>query len=91
MLTHDQYKLYKLIWDRFMASQMASAELDTVIADIECGRIYLPFQRLYRSSFQRLSWRSTRSRRNTIAPNVADTDTPEKSLKHPEDASRATC
>lgn len=29
-LTSDQYKLYKLIWNRFIASQMASAELDTV-------------------------------------------------------------
>ena len=36
-LTQDQYRLYKLIWDRFMASQMASAELDTVTADIVAG------------------------------------------------------
>ena len=34
-LTLDQYKLYKLIWDRFIASQMASAKINTVIADIE--------------------------------------------------------
>ena len=36
-LTADQYKLYKLIFNRFTASQMASAELDTVIADVDCG------------------------------------------------------
>ncbi len=36
-LTGDQYKLYKLIWDRFVASQMASAEIDTVTADIDCN------------------------------------------------------
>ena len=36
-LTSDQYKLYKLIWSRFAASQMASAELDTVSADIICS------------------------------------------------------
>ena len=35
MLTSDQYKLYKLIYDRFIASQMASAVLDTVSVDIE--------------------------------------------------------
>lgn len=35
-LTSDQYKLYKLIWDRFTASQMASAELSTVSADFDC-------------------------------------------------------
>ena len=36
-LTSDQYKLYKLIWERFVASQMESAELDTVSADFDCG------------------------------------------------------
>ena len=35
MLTLDQYKLYKLIWERFVASQMQSAVLDTVSVDIE--------------------------------------------------------
>ncbi len=36
-LNADQYKLYKLIWDRFVASQMAGAELDTVSIDIKAG------------------------------------------------------
>ncbi len=34
-LTSEQYKLYKLIWERFVASQMQSAVLDTVSLDIE--------------------------------------------------------
>ncbi len=34
-LTNDQYKLYKLIWERFVASQMESAVLDTVAVEIE--------------------------------------------------------
>ncbi len=34
-LTPDQFKLYKLIWERFIGSQMQSAELDTVSCDIE--------------------------------------------------------
>lgn len=33
-LTPDQYKLYKLIWSRFVACQMADAILDTISADI---------------------------------------------------------
>ncbi len=33
-ITNDQYKLYKLIWDRFIASQMSVEVLDTVTADI---------------------------------------------------------
>lgn len=34
-LTDDQYKLYKLIWERFIACQMENALLDTVSVDIE--------------------------------------------------------
>lgn len=34
-LTADQYKLYKLIWERFIASQMADALMDTVSVDID--------------------------------------------------------
>ena len=33
-LTNDQYKLYKLIWERFMASQMQNAVMDTVSVEI---------------------------------------------------------
>ncbi|MBP5230771.1 MAG: type I DNA topoisomerase, partial [Clostridia bacterium] len=36
-LTPDQYKLYKLIWERFLASQMAPAVLETVTAEIRSG------------------------------------------------------
>ncbi|WP_312641978.1 type I DNA topoisomerase [Hydrogenoanaerobacterium sp.] len=36
-LSSDQYKLYKLIWERFIASQMATALLDTVAVDIRAG------------------------------------------------------
>ncbi len=36
-LTGDQYRLYKLIWSRFLASQMANAVFDTVSIDTECA------------------------------------------------------
>ncbi|MBF0747674.1 DNA topoisomerase I, partial [Gemella sp. 19428wG2_WT2a] len=36
-LSRDQHRLYKLIWERFMASQMAPAIADTVAADITQG------------------------------------------------------
>ena len=40
-LTKEQYKLYKLIWSRFLASQMANAVYDTVAIDTECaGHIF---------------------------------------------------
>lgn len=37
-LTAEQYKLYDLIWRRFVASQMAAAKYDTVSVDIENGK-----------------------------------------------------
>ncbi len=40
-LTKEQYRLYKLIWSRFLASQMANAVYDTVSIDTECaGHIF---------------------------------------------------
>ena len=36
-LTPEQYKLYRLIWERFMGSQMADAVYDTVSADVASG------------------------------------------------------
>lgn len=36
-LTNDQYKLYKLIWERFAASQMESAVYETANASISAG------------------------------------------------------
>ncbi len=40
-LSTEQYKLYKLIWERFIASQMRSAELDTLMYELECkGHIF---------------------------------------------------
>lgn len=37
-LTADQYKLYKLIWERFIACQMNDAVYDTVSANIDAGK-----------------------------------------------------
>ena len=40
-VTSDQYRLYRLIWSRFIASQMTSALYDTVTADVEsAGHIF---------------------------------------------------
>ncbi|NIQ94459.1 MAG: DNA topoisomerase I, partial [Desulfuromonadales bacterium] len=36
-LSADQFKLYKLIWERTMASQMASAVLDATTVDLEAA------------------------------------------------------
>ena len=49
-LTKDQYRLYKLIWSRFLASQMANAVYDTVSIDTECAG------HLFRSSHQSIKF-----------------------------------
>ncbi|MBQ6148179.1 MAG: type I DNA topoisomerase [Oscillospiraceae bacterium] len=36
-LSDDQYKLYKLIWERFLASRMADQNQKTVSVDVEAG------------------------------------------------------
>ena len=49
-LTKEQYRLYKLIWSRFLASQMANALYDTVSIDTECAC------HVFRSSHQSLKF-----------------------------------
>ncbi|WP_374721892.1 type I DNA topoisomerase [Peribacillus tepidiphilus] len=38
-LSRDQYRLYKLIWERFVSSQMAPAVLDTMSVDLKNGDV----------------------------------------------------
>ncbi len=49
-LTREQYRLYKLIWSRFLASQMANAVYDTVAIDTECAG------HIFRSSHQSIKF-----------------------------------
>ena len=37
-LTPDQFKLYKLIWERFVSSQMQAATLSVLQVDLACGK-----------------------------------------------------
>ncbi|QDQ01718.1 type I DNA topoisomerase [Lysinibacillus fusiformis] len=39
VLSRDQLRLYRLIWERFIASQMAPAVLDTVAVDLQNGNV----------------------------------------------------
>ncbi|MDZ5711708.1 type I DNA topoisomerase [Jeotgalibacillus haloalkalitolerans] len=38
-LSRDQYRLYKLVWERFVASQMAPAVMDTMSVDLMNGDV----------------------------------------------------
>ncbi len=39
-LTEEQYKIYELIWNRFVASQMEAARLEQTTVDITAGKKY---------------------------------------------------
>ena len=49
-LTPEQYKLYKLIWERFMASQMTDAIYDTLQADIGAASY------IFKASFAKMTF-----------------------------------
>ena len=49
-LNKDQYRLYKLIWDRFAASQMACAVYDNVAIEAACG------ENIFRANHQSLKF-----------------------------------
>ncbi|MEZ4516400.1 MAG: type I DNA topoisomerase [Chloroflexota bacterium] len=59
-LKRDQYRLYKLIWDRFVASQMAPALYDTLSVDIHAGPATVPAEErpyLFRATGSNLRFR----------------------------------
>ncbi|MCQ2433266.1 MAG: type I DNA topoisomerase, partial [Clostridia bacterium] len=76
-LTGDQFKLYRLIWNRFVASQMQSAELDTVTADMEAGGY------LFRCSGYTVKFKGYMAIYEESEDEV-DQDAPEKSARLPE-------
>jgi len=49
-LSRDQFKLYKLIWERFIASQMANAMYDTLRIEIKAGEKPTDMPYLFRVS-----------------------------------------
>ena len=59
-LSKEQFRLYKLIWERFVASQMAPAVYDTVSADIFAGLETVPAEQrpyLFRATGSTLAFR----------------------------------
>lgn len=71
-LTGDQYKIYKLIWERFVACQMAAVVFDTVSVEIAAGR------HLFRASGQTVKFPGY----TALYEEKGDAD--EKSVKLPE-------
>lgn len=55
-LSRDQYRLYKLIWERFVASQMSNAIYDTIRVEIRAGLTENDTPYLFRASGSKLKF-----------------------------------
>ena len=55
-LSRDQHRLYKLIWDRFVASQMSNAVYNTIRLDIAAGLTAQNMPYLFRASGRTLKF-----------------------------------
>ena len=75
-LTAEQYKLYSLIWSRFMASQMAPAVYDSVKADINNGK-YLFRASGFRMKFDGFTkvYSTVKKEENTLLPELEEGET----------------
>jgi len=74
-LSNEQFKLYKLIWDRFLASQMSAAVIDTVVADFEnSGHIF----RATGNTVKFLGYTAIYTESADVASNEDDQFNPEK-------------
>ena len=74
-LTKDQYKLYSLIWSRFVASQMTPAIIDTMRVDLEQNGV------IYRANGSKLKFDgftkvyAEAKRKDNLLPELAKGDT----------------
>lgn len=55
-LTPDQFKLYKLIWERFVSSQMSNAIYDTLKVEMKAGLTAKDQPYLFRASSRQLAF-----------------------------------
>ena len=77
VLSGDQFRLYKIIWDRFIASQMAAAEIDTVTLDIACN------QQVFRSTGETVVFPGYLAQYVETSDDKKEEDTPESKAKLP--------
>ncbi|RYL92940.1 type I DNA topoisomerase [Sporolactobacillus sp. THM19-2] len=93
-LSRDQFRLYKLIWERFVASQMAPAVLDTVRADLEQNGVtyratgskvkFQGFMKVYIESSDDKKKNEKESKSNRFLPELKDGMTVVKENNEPK-------
>ncbi len=76
-LTKEQFKLYKLIWQRFVASQMSDAIFDSVSADIDNnGYLFRAIGSKKKfDGYLKVYDNSTREEKNSILPHLEKGET----------------
>lgn len=73
-LTKEQYGLYKLIWTRFLASQMAEAVFDSIQVLVENGRYTLKANgsKLLFEGYQKVYATNLEEDRDTLLPELSE-------------------
>lgn len=81
-LSRDQLRLYRLIWERFVASQMAPAVMDTMSVDLRNGDIIfrangskIKFQGFMRVYIEGTDDNNTEDKKDNILPALGEGDT----------------
>lgn len=75
-LTDEQYKLYKLIWQRFVATQMKNMKFQNIVVEIDVGDKYL-----FKAEFKKILFEGytkvlpEEQKQETVFPQVKTNDT----------------
>ena len=85
-LTKEQYQLYRMIWCRFIASQMTNAVFDMVSADLECKEytFHATGSKIRFNGYLSVYDNKTDEDKNTLLPPLAKGDTITKKTIHGE-------
>lgn len=78
-LTKDQFKLYQLIWNRFVASNMASAVYDSMLVEIKNGDYIFKAtgSKLVFDGFQKVYKTNSEEDKDKVLPALKEGDKPE--------------
>jgi DNA topoisomerase-1 len=77
-LSHDQFKLYSIIWERFVSSQMNNAKTKTVSIDIQTGEALFRVSgtKITQKGFLKaLKFLASTEEKNSFYPNLKNGDT----------------
>ncbi|QQO07407.1 type I DNA topoisomerase [Breznakiella homolactica] len=86
-LTKDQFKLYSIIWERFVSSQMNAAKTKTISIDITAGDAVFRISgsKIIEKGFYKvIKLLNTKEEKGTVLPNLSKGDSVTVDKLHPE-------